>query len=187
MEYNELVRLWKYAFQMLYEKDIALFETDVQERSIAGRLAIYLQHKYDGGLKKDACVDLEYNREGNDIKRPHPEDVNGWIAPDILLHVRKTKNNIFYCEVKKKSTKANEDSNRVKNAIRERKYQYGLNLYDIRKNGARLSVFDEYDGTIRQVEYVYDKYSKALNKTNITQYWVKSNEKWIPVMNEKGL
>ena len=109
MEYNELVRLWEYAFQMLYEKDIALFETDVQERSIAGRLAIYLQHKYDGGFKKDACVDLEYNREGNDIKRPHPEDVNGWIAPDILLHVRKTKNNIFYCEVKKKSTKANED------------------------------------------------------------------------------
>lgn len=52
MEYNELVRLWEYAFQMLYEKDIALFETDVQERSIAGRLAIYLQHKYDGGLKK---------------------------------------------------------------------------------------------------------------------------------------
>ena len=45
----------------------------------------------------------------------------------------------------------------------------------------------EYDGTIRQVEYVYDKYSKALNKTNITQYWVKSNEKWIPAMNEKGL
>lgn len=81
----------------------------------------------------------------------------------------------------------NAHSNRVKNAIRERKYQYGLNLYDIRKNGARLSVFDEYDGTIRQVEYVYDKYSKALNKTNITQYWVKSNEKWIPAMNEKGL
>ena len=52
MEYNELVRLWEYAFQMLYEKDIALFETDVQERSIAGRLAIYLQHKYDGGFEK---------------------------------------------------------------------------------------------------------------------------------------
>lgn len=51
MEYNELVRPWEYAFQMLYEKDIALFETDVQERSIAGRLAIYLQHKYDGGFR----------------------------------------------------------------------------------------------------------------------------------------
>lgn len=40
---------------------------------------------------------------------------------------------------------------------------------------------------IRNLLNDYDKYSKALNKTSITQYWVKSNEKWIPVMNEKGL
>lgn len=52
MEYNDLIQLWEYAFQMLYEKDIALFDTDVQERSIAGRLAIYLQHRYDDGFKK---------------------------------------------------------------------------------------------------------------------------------------
>lgn len=56
MEYNDLIQLWEYAFQMLYEKDIALFDTDVQERSIAGRLAIYLQHRYDDGFKKDACM-----------------------------------------------------------------------------------------------------------------------------------
>lgn len=29
MEYNDLIQLWEYAFQMLYEKDIALFDTDV--------------------------------------------------------------------------------------------------------------------------------------------------------------
>ena len=48
MDYNELICLWTKAFNWLYDKDIALFETDVQERAIAGRLAIYLQHEFDG-------------------------------------------------------------------------------------------------------------------------------------------
>ena len=104
-----------------------------------------------------------------------------------MLHVRKTDINIFYCEVKKKSTEANEDSTRVKDAIRERKYQYGLNLYYIRENEARLSIYDECDGMIRQSEYFYDKYSKTLNKTNIAQYWVKGNRKWTPIRNKNGL
>ncbi len=64
----------------------ALFETDVQERAIAGRLAIYLQHEFDPCYEKAACIDLEYNREGNGVKRPHPRNEKGWIAPDILLH-----------------------------------------------------------------------------------------------------
>ena len=187
MKYNELIGLWEYAFQMLYENDMALFDTDVQERAIAGRLAIYLQYGYDKHFEKDACIDLEYNRDGTGIKRPHPRDDDGWIAPDILLHVRKTDINIFYCEVKKKSTEANEDSTRVKDAIRERKYQYGLNLYYIRENEARLSIYDECDGMIRQSEYFYDKYSKTLNKTNIAQDWVKGNRKWTPIRNKNGL
>ena len=41
MDYNELIALWTKAFNWLYEKDVALFETDVQERAIAGRLAMY--------------------------------------------------------------------------------------------------------------------------------------------------
>lgn len=78
-------------------------------------------------------------------------------------------------------------STRVKDAIRERKYQYGLNLYYIRENEARLSIYDECDGMIRQSEYFYDKYSKTLNKTNIAQYWVKCNRKWTPIRNRNGL
>lgn len=149
MKYTELIGLWEYAFQLLYENDMALFDTDVQERAIAGRLAIYLQYGYDKHFEKDACIDLEYNRDGTGIKRPHPRDDDGWIAPDILLHVRKTDNNIFYCEVKKKSTKDNEDSVRVVNALKERKYQYGVNLYYVRPEEANLTIYTREENNFR--------------------------------------
>lgn len=50
--------------------------------------ARYLQHEFVPHYKKAACIDLEYKREGNGIKRPHPRN-DGQIAHDILLHVRK--------------------------------------------------------------------------------------------------
>lgn len=53
--------------------------------------AIYLQHEFVPHYEKAACIDLEYKREGNGIKRPHPRIDDGWIAPDILLHVRKNE------------------------------------------------------------------------------------------------
>lgn len=95
MNYDELISLWTKAFNWLYEKDLALFETNVQERAIAGRLAIYLQYEFDPHFEKNACIDLEYNREGNGVKRPHPRVEEGWIAPDILLHVRKKEREYF--------------------------------------------------------------------------------------------
>ena len=118
MNFDELISLWTKAFNWLYKKDMALFETDVQERAIAGRLAMYLQQEYDPHFEKTACIDLEYNREGKGIKRPHPRVEDGWIAPDILLHVRKKRENIFYCEVKKKSD-ADKEKSRQANAGRE--------------------------------------------------------------------
>ena len=61
MNFDELISLWTKAFNWLYKKDMALFETDVQERAIAGRLAMYLQQEYDPHFEKTACIDLEYN------------------------------------------------------------------------------------------------------------------------------
>lgn len=52
MNYDELISLWTKAFNWLYEKDLALFETNVQERAIAGRLAIYLQYEFDPHFEK---------------------------------------------------------------------------------------------------------------------------------------
>ena len=157
-DYKELIGLWTNAINWLYEKDVALFETDVQERAIAGRLAIYLQHEFDPCNEKAACIDLEYNREGDGIKRPHPKIDDGWIAPDILLHVRKK----IYCEVKKKSDAHNADSVRVKDALVERKYQYGLNLYYVRVDCAKVSIYTWNDNIIQRINYVYRPAIKQL-------------------------
>lgn len=169
MNYDELISLWTKAFNWLYEKDLALFETDVQERAIAGRLAIYLQYEFDPHFEKNACIDLEYNREGNGVKRPHPRVEEGWIAPDILLHVRKKKENIFYCEVKKKSDADNADSARVNDALVERKYQYGINLYYIRIDCAKVSIYEHVDGHIQRMNYLYCPQDKQLRPLDMTK------------------
>lgn len=142
MEYDELKALWQYALSMLYKKDRRLLLYNVHERTIACRLALYLQLKYDPCFMKRACIDVEYNREGKEIKRPYIDSESGWIAPDIILHERgNQENNIFYCEVKKKSKNDNNDSIRVKNALRERKYHYGINLYSLTVAVARLTFY----------------------------------------------
>lgn len=173
MNYDELISLWTKAFNWLYAKDMALFETDVQERAVAGRLAIYLQYEYDPHFEKNACIDLEYNREGKGIKRPHPrvevKAENGWIAPDILLHVRKKKENIFYCEVKKKSDADNADSVRVNDALAERDYQYGVNLYYIRTDCAKVSIYERVDRHIRRIDYMYCPQKKQLLPLNVVK------------------
>ena len=155
MDDKELIGLWTKAFNWLYEKDVVLFKTDVQERAIVGRLAIYLQHEFDPHYEKAACIDLEYNREGNGIKRPYPGTEEGWIAPDILLHVREESENIFYCEVKKKSHAYNADAERVKNALVYWKYQYGLNLYYVRADCAKVSIYKQTGDKIEERDYVY--------------------------------
>lgn len=169
MNFDELISLWTKAFNWLYKKDMALFETDVQERAIAGRLAMYLQQEYDPHFEKTACIDLEYNREGKGIKRPHPRVEDGWIAPDILLHVRKKRENIFFCEVKKKSDADNADSVRVKDALAERSYQYGLNIYYIRTDCAKVSIYKRVDGKIQRMNYMYCPQNKQLRPLDMTK------------------
>lgn len=163
MEYAELKALWNYALSMLYEKDKILMENNVSERTIACRLAFYLQLKYDPCFKKCTCVDLEYNREGKEVKRPHRDSKSGWIAPDIILHKRGSQeNDIFYCEVKKNSKNDNDDSIRIKNAIRERNYQYGINLYSVKTYRANLSFYRSNASHIVEEEFYFDARGKEL-------------------------
>lgn len=179
MEYGQLIDLWTNAFNMLYQKDIVLFDNDAQERTIAGRLAMYLQFKYDPHFEKDECIDLEYNREGDDIKRPYPTNEDGWIAPDILLHVRRKNINIFNCEVKKDSNSNNNDSDRVKNSIKDRHYQYGLNLYALNKDCAKLTIYTQADGCVKGRNYVYTPIDKKLQPVGRVQCWNRNDQrKW---------
>lgn len=113
-------------------------------------LALEMCNNYRHNRKR--CVDIEYNREGVEIKRRHRGDRKGWIAPDILLHRRTSvdKDNIFCCEVKQNEDEFNNDSDRVKDAVRERHYLFGVNLYSIQPEAAKLSVFIRKDGFVRE-------------------------------------
>lgn len=189
MELKDFLDLWNYAFRMLYKKDISLFRTNVQERSIMGRLAMYLQNRYDPFFDDSICIDLEYNREGKNVKRPHPNDNDSWIAPDILLHTReRSNNNIFYCEIKKKSDSKNQDAERARDAVRERNYQYGVNLFLIKRNCSKMSVYTackSNDGNklLREQMYIFDPKLDTLSEIGVENFWIYKNWEWIKCSN----
>ncbi len=91
----------KLAIEGLWEHDRHLLTTDASERSITHHLANYLQQQF-----QDRHVDVEYNRDGHEIKRLRdPLDVsNCAVYPDIIVHLRGTNDdNLLVIEVKKKS------------------------------------------------------------------------------------
>ena len=89
----------------LGERD--LLEADANERSITHKLAEYLQ-----GVFPEWNVDCEYNRLGDKIKRlpaaqpSSTDDTQGRsIFPDIIVHRRRTNENLLVVEVKKTTNK----------------------------------------------------------------------------------
>ena len=83
-----------------------LLKSDVHERSIAHKLAEYLQEQFP-----DWNVDCEYNRKGietkklegiEECKEHRKSDI---IYPDIIVHERNTKHNLLVIELKKNDPK----------------------------------------------------------------------------------
>jgi len=97
------------ALDELLGNDAVLLELDANERSIAYRLAMYLQ-----GLQPNRHVDCEYNRDGVDPKKiqhlglhPNDEDTQARTAfPDIIIHRRNTNENYLVIEIKKSTNTA---------------------------------------------------------------------------------
>ena len=92
----------------LKKNDWKLLKSDVNERSITHKLAIYLQENFP-----NFDVDCEYNRDGLDPKMLNLPVSNildndteaKTVFPDIIIHERGTKNNILVIEVKKSSNR----------------------------------------------------------------------------------
>lgn len=119
------------ALEKFIKKDQVLLEIDVNERSLTHRVAIYLQE-----LFPDMDVDCEYNRDDHEPKElflPGGDgdtyDTNAQtVYPDIIVHKRKTKNNLLVIEFKKTSsyiddTKDFKKLNEYKNQLN---YKYAL-------------------------------------------------------------
>lgn len=97
--------------ERLWEHDKHLLDVDASERSITHHLAIYLQQEFQGW-----DVDIEYNRDGYDIKRLRdlrdvPSDA---VYPDIIVHRRGTNDdNLLVIEVKKRDSRHGFDETKL--------------------------------------------------------------------------
>jgi hypothetical protein len=109
MEQEILINKVENALRTLLANDHYLLEIDVHERTITHRLAMYLQNEF-----LDWNVDCEYNRNWDEVKQiqttkqlsttfpqisSHNDSVT--IFPDIIIHHRKSSDNLLVIEVKK--------------------------------------------------------------------------------------
>jgi hypothetical protein len=113
--------------RQLFKNNLHLLEIGANERSIAHKLAEYLQQQFS-----DWHVDVEYNRHGTEIKRFSKKIV----YPDIIVHLRNTDSNLLVIELK--CSKRSYNSNRSYNADIEKlyyltdpngKFKYKLGLF----------------------------------------------------------
>jgi hypothetical protein len=149
------------SLRKFWAKDIALIQVNANERSISHKLAQYLEEQFKGW-----DVDCEYNRYGDDEKKVLNEELFGhWksfpvrvndedaksIFPDIIVHHRRTSDNLLVVEVKKSTTDWNSELDVQKlMALTRQKYKYGY------KFGLRLVISMNGDATANNLEWYTD-------------------------------
>ena len=120
------------ALDQLFKGDAFLFESGAHERSIAHKLAEYLQWQFEGWH-----VDCEYNRHGLHPKRiPGIENCetdrsSNLVLPDIIVHHRNTDHNLLVIEIKPQESETIDKCDDAKlsaftNQSGDYKYQLGL-------------------------------------------------------------
>lgn len=150
MDWEGLTNKLIAAIEKLIKEDKCLLEIDINERTLSGRLAFYLQKIF-----KDYKVDCEYNRKENDIKRLPPEesartgDTKGkTIFPDIIIHERgNQKKNLCLIEIKKEG---NNDTARDIQKLTELtdknggySYDYGFHLTFGKEGLCEFQVYED--------------------------------------------
>jgi len=145
---DKLIEDIKKAFDKLRSTDGCLFKCPIEENynHNARKLhEICINHKLANYLEEFVCpllqrkskkffVDIEFNREG---KRKKRNDNYKLVRPDIIIHNRKSdcdKYNVLVVECKKhdrntKNSIENEDVEKIKAFMTEKKYGYEFGLY----------------------------------------------------------
>lgn len=126
------------AIDKLFAEDLILLKKNAHERSIAGRLQIYLEPFFEG-----LNVTIEYNLMGDSPKKvawrgDEPEQV----FPDIIVHQIGTKTNILAIELKKDSSRKSKSDDILKLQAyrRELNYQHALFIrLGVRKTAGSVS------------------------------------------------
>lgn len=119
------------ALDCLLREDAYLLEVDANERSISHRFGMYLQTQLP-----NHHVDCEYKRDGVEPKRigcldlhPNAEDTEGKTDfPDIIAHVRSTRQNYLVIEFKKSTSSVDRsiDHRKLSGYKRDLKYDFAL-------------------------------------------------------------
>jgi hypothetical protein len=97
--------------QQLFAEDAFLLETNVAERTIAARLAVYLEPRFPGHH-----VNVEYNRHGLHPKRLDLPAYGGQklILPDVVVHRQgHDEENLLVIQVKKETNHESRDYDRA--------------------------------------------------------------------------
>ncbi len=99
------------AIEELRKHDEYLLNVNANERSIIHRLAVYLHREFES-----LNVDVEYNRDGHEIKRlrnlPNVKCDN--VLPDIIVHTRgNNHDNLLVVEVKKLGNENGSDEKKL--------------------------------------------------------------------------
>lgn len=101
------------ALDQLLRADAGLLQADANERSISHRLAGYLETFFPGWN-----VDCEYNRDRHEPKRLEirPRQIQSddtqatTVFPDIIVHRRGTSDNLVVIEMKKTTSREDDDN-----------------------------------------------------------------------------
>lgn len=131
------------ALEQLLRADEELLCNDVNERSISHRLASYLEPYFPGWN-----VDCEYNRNHDnpkrlDIKRrdTSSDDTQATtVFPDIIVHKRNTDENLLVIEIKKTSSRENDDYDLGKLNAFKVQLEYSFAVFLKIKVGAQTGV-----------------------------------------------
>ena len=154
----ELFRKLKYAFSNLIEKDEYIISRNAHEQCLSGRLAMYLREALiDYEKIYNIVIDVEYNRDHDNVKPSDPNDPNsGNIRPDILLHTRDSyDNDLIYCEIKKNDDKRL-DLDKVSNQVsNERHYKFGIAITHITKDYVSFLLLERGNSNFQEYKYDY--------------------------------
>ena len=110
------------AVEQLFAQDGFLLEANAAERTIAARLAVYLELRFP-----KYHVNVEYNRHGLHPKRLNLPAYGGkkLILPDVVVHRQgHDENNLLVIQVKKETNNENRDYDRAVIAGMKRDYGY---------------------------------------------------------------
>lgn len=110
------------ALEQLFAKDGFLLEANVAERTIAARLAVYLEPYFP-----QHDVNVEYNRHGILPKRLNLPAYGGGklILPDVVVHRQANdENNLLVVQVKKETNNESRDYDRAVIAGLKQDYGY---------------------------------------------------------------